>query len=1852
MLAAIIAVVVLLPSGMRAGSYSALWKNYTQAERKDLPKTQLTILGHIVKKATAAADYGQLIKAQLLRAKVSSMVSQDSLRPMVMSIETDLAKARQDSNQVLAAVYASVLGHIYTTNSSLGDSAKAVGEGYYRESMANPELLATVEAKGYEPLIIEGSDSRIFYDDLLHVIGFEAGEYKAMHDLYEANGNRAAACICAYYDLQRGRRDDVMEVRKSRYLHTIDSLIAVYGDLREAGELAIERYNFMTGAEDASAEDRYRYINYALSRWASWPRMNILRNAQKQLTLPSYNAWFGPDGGESDGRLRDEQLTPGKLRYLYLRQIVNLHDISMQVYRLKTDSCCRLNPDRKADLKKLMDMADWSTPWCGGVRNYIGLPEWKVINDSMEVGSVETGGLPKGAYLMRITATDKTGKAIPPRWIVFNVSNVYAFSQRMSKDRLRICVANATTGEPLPGAKVRLTGGRGYDNGQYTETLTCDGGGEVTVAVGKKAPWAIYAYTDSDKFCPTSRLAVGSSYSYSGKTIHEGRLYTDRAVYRPGQQVEAAVVCWTLDEETDETKAEAGRKVVIRLRNANWRVVATDTVTTDEWGMGHTVFTLPSQGLTGTFTIETDSRTGTRFRVEEYKRPTFEVTMDGYDGQYHDGDTITLTGQARTYGGVAVQNARVKAVTVTRPALWWYRQGRGYGNGSQTREDSTTTDADGRFSLRVPMNLLGGGKTRGAIYNNVNVDVDVTSSMGETRHGAVSLPLSNRESFLECDVPKIVENDSLKAVRFSYKNIAGREIAGRVSFTVDGHAYEGDANTPLPIQPLESGKHSLKAVCGADTINVAFTTFSVSDPKPAVETRDWFYVSANSFPAGGHPVYVQVGSSDSINVAYSVFTTDSVLRQGHFTLNGSLHNESLTYKAEYGQGVRINYCWVKEGRFYSHSCTIAKPLPDKRIEMKWTTFRDKLTPGQKEQWTLHVTRPKGKLQPVQMLATLYDYSLDRIARHGWSFSLGFRRILPSWRWNGMELESRSVYSEESYRQLAERPLSFSHFDGSVWPVEIWNRYLFDGYTAYNSLGGRIAGMKQARVAETAAMADVAVESKALAPMAADAGSMGKEQQASALDAGASVSDSNGAAGGQVRENFSETAFFYPNLTADGKGNIDIKFTLPESVTSWRFLGLAHDKDMNYGLTEAIATASKAVMIQPNMPRFLRLGDRTALSATVSNTSEKAASGKVTMVLTDPSTGRQLLNAHKPFSVEPGKTAVVSFDIDTRGLGCGPGVYVCRMTAEGKKFSDGEQHWLPILTDREYITSTLPFSISKAGKTTIDISGLHPAGTDAGYTVEYTDRPVWLAVQALPTVSTTDDKNAVSQAAAYYANRLASDIMHRDDNIRKVVEQWQKEQGEETSLMSALEKNQELKSVVLDETPWVTDADNEAGQKRQLINYFDESRLSYRLNNNLRNLRSLQNSDGSFSWWPGMRGNLYITTSVAKMLVRALRMTGTAGDGRQMADKAMLYLDKRMAKEVSDMKDMERKGAKNLMPSEAACDYLYISALAGRKVTADMRWLVDHLKNHTGQLTIYGKANSAVILAQYGEKAKAAEMLESVRQYLVYKEDMGYYFDTPKAEYSWRSYRIPTQTAAIEALAAVEPQQGDIVDGMQRWLLQAKRTQSWDTPIDCVNAVWAILLTHPASVGNTGGRMASLTVDSRAIDTSGATAGAGYVKARAGSNARELTIEKPAAEQSWGAVYAQYWQDAAEAETASSGISVKREIIGKPAVGAKVKVRITVEADRDYDFVQLQDKRPACLEPASQLSGYHWGYYCAPKDNVTNYYFDRMAKGRHVIETEYYIDRSGDYHSGLCRVECAYAPEYSGRAAAVSLRIEK
>lgn len=1798
-----------------AQTYDNLWKQAEINAQKAQPKSEIAVMKKIIAKASAAKDYGQLLAAEIRQMTLWKEISADSLTPNVKRMEAEVLKV---NDPALKAVRYAVLGKVYR------DMNEKKSQEFFKKALGQPELLARHTSAEYVPLTLKGVDGSSFNNDLLHLIGFEADSkeaYLQLYTYYNKVGNRGAACLCAYKLIEKYRQDDVREVKKSKYLQIIDSLIQIYQDIPEAGELAVEHFRFMEGATDAKPQDKLNYINYALSRWGEWSRMNELRNAQKRLTEPMFRVKDMP-----------QVLRPGEKVWVQL-DVRNLQNLKISISRLNITADNDYNAQDEATYKMLLKKTtklhqkDFS-------RDYYGRPDYETVKDSIEIG----GNLPLGAYLMEVTS-DNTG--IAPQRELFYVSNLAVMIQQLPDDKHRYVVVNATDGQPVPGAKIMLYD-RDYDvkTGKWKRLvharLTTDENGE---AYFKNVDGNVLISTSNDKFTPAKDIYLSRTRYYERKDDKiKHQLFTDRSIYRPGQTVHASAISYIVKKGLDASVPGKSMELNFILRDANGKQVAEQKATTDEYGTASVDFELPKEGQTGLYFISVNGTVTKYVRVEEYKRPTFEITFPKVNEKYNWGDTVVVKATAKTYAGIPVQGAKVAYQVTRRNQLWWWGAGSA---GQLVKTDSCVTREDGTFDVEIPLEASLSGKDeadmsefmRIARFFNFEVSAIVTDISGESHEGVMSLPLGTKPTILTVNLPKRIETDSLKTVTFAYRNASGMPISSRLKYRIDkGEWKDAEANAPVSIKEYasssassslvwKSGVHQLEAICGQDTLQQKFTLFSMKDTHPVEPTTEWYYQTAKTFPRDGKPVYIQVGSSENgAHIVYSIIAGNKLLEKGAWELGDSIVTLPFTYKEEYASGIVLNYSFVKQGKCYTRMMSIARPLPEKKLNIAWKTFRNRLTPGQKEEWTLKITTPDGKPAKAQLMSVLYDKSLDQIAPHSWKMSLGFSQWLPSCYWTSnlwyYTMDLLGVYPTKYFDQ---KQLDVDKFDGKFFSYYAYMQAV-ELSKLERSSGGTVESVriqKDEVVREEAK--GIWIRSSKMTRVGAAAPSANKVfdvVEEMPQFAGGSGSDARQFLDKvQVRENMNETAFFYPALESDNNGNVAIRFTLPESVTTWKFMGLAHDKEMRNGLLVDEAVAQKTVMVQPNMPRFLREGDKSTIVVKLFNTSDKKVSGNTRMQILDPETNKVVWQKTQNYCIDAEGSATISFDVQ----GLKEGVYIDKVVAAGNGYSDGEQHYLPVLSNRELVVNTLPITLHQKGEQSFDLSKLFlnkegkqaKGAEEAKVTIEYTNNPSWLMVKALPAISNPDEEDAISLMSAIYANTITNHV----------------------------QKHLSLENLTQE---------------------------SIRLQNQVEKLKKLQNPNGSFSWWKGMKGSRYMTTSVAEMMVRLNAIAGVQKSTARMLTSAIDYLSWQTAQEVRDMKKQEEKKQK-VNPSEQALHYLYILSMDGRKMKQnleqDKAYLLDKMSKMTGDFSIYGKARAAVVLARNSQqnaayREKAGEYLQSVNEYAVYREEMGRYYDTRKALYSWRNYKIPTQVSVIEAMQMLKPNDKQTIEELQRWLLMSKRTQVWDTPVNTVDAVYAFMKGNESNWSRKA-ENAVLKLDGKLLPMPQDSTTLGYVKIERPGKASKLSIDKKSDYTSWGAVYAEFKQPISEIGFMESGIKVRRVIVpaesdskGNAQVGEKVKVTLLITADRDYDFVQITDKRAACLEPVNQLSGYQWGIGCyvSPRDHATNFYFDRLSKGKHIVEMEYYVDRKGDYQSGTCIAECTYSPEFGGRTETYELKV--
>ena len=1887
-LSLIVLLVMSVFAPMQAQTYDNLWKELEVLERKDLPKSVISEAMKIYDKAKAEQNVPQMMKAYLTAMQYRSLLTPDSLKVDMNGLEQ---WASQTGSMEDKAILYSILGEMTMP----ADVKK--GLGYLQASLKDKDRLLLIPVEKLRPMVRVGEASkRYFRDNLYNLLARRAIQimqqyrwqaaakanqtnslsvdmtdmdqfvtyqfvpvsdcdltaavmqtYQSLLKAYDTETEREGWLLTGidalnylYRNFSGNFSNDVCQQELRKWIHT-------YPAVKTVPEAYLALAQFLQYQNNQV--ERLRIVREGIAGYPRYEGINQLKNIEKEILNASLS-------------LEIATAYPGEQQSVKVNY-KNLTGITLQLYKVNLPVTSAVLQNRTTHFESKYARLQREEHF-----------SLKPTTDYLNVDTTLTIQAPQaGIYFLKAVPDGKKGVS---DGTLMNVTALKTIYRPLPDGTLELVVVDAVSGQPVSEAEVTIYTEKG---GGYSpqQTYQADKQGTLKLDFLNSNKYWYNAHTAADNAMPILNLWKNDYYYKESKKKEVLQLFTDRSIYRPGQTVYVSGLAYEM--EKDSTRVLADKKYTVSLYDANNNETGKVEVRTNGFGSFSGQFVLPSPCLTGYFSLRA-ADTSVSFKVEEYKRPTFDVTFEPVKVEYQVGDSIEVVGMAKTFAGAPVQNARVH-YNISRSYAWVWRF---MGRGSARWEGEAMTDADGKFSVPVHFEIDSDRRESPLWYYTYNIQADVTDGAGETQQANLSLPLGSTSMVLNMDnLPDNLVKEKKLEIKLTAMNLSGEPVDTPVTYQVvemeeqkDGQEKEGrkvltgtvEANksfVPEAIYALPSGNYRLKLSAkdtqGREcTASKNFLLFSLNDKRPPFVITDWFYQDGLEFDAAS-PATVYIGSSEkNVYLLYDVFAGNKRLESKRIELSDSVVSFRFPYKKEYGDGILVSMAFVKDGRLYSHNARIMKPAPEKKLQLKWTTFRDKLRPGQQEEWKLTVLYPDGRPAEAEMLATMYDASLDKIySAHKLDFGVDFHYVVPLTYWNTSYMRNAYLYVDFPLKRLRAVPLEYSEL---IIPSTGRMEAMVVGYggSPRATLAGalKIRGRSAANaVMNQEAVTDMVLQEEMVETSAQEKVEMGSSEEL------AETGDI------QIRENFAETAFFYPQLRTNEKGEVSISFVLPESLTRWKFMGLAHTRNVDYGKIEATATASKEFMLQPNMPRFVRVGDKANIAASLMNLSDKGVKGTVRMELFNPETEKVFYSQKQKFDVKGGETGHVNFTFEVSDKYA---VMACRMVADGDTFSDGEQRYIPVLTDKQWVTETVPLNVNGEGAHTFSLENLFnkhsKTASEQRLTVEFTAHPAWYAVQALPVVAHPQNEDALSWATAYYAHSLAAYIVKENPRIKQVFDSWKAQGGTKETFMSNLQKNQELKNILLAETPWLAEATNEAEQKQRIATLFDLNTMNSQLAVSVEKLGELQNADGAWSWYKGMQGSRYVTTQVMEMLVRLNALTHQDADSRMqpMIQKGFEYLGKQAAEEYKSMKEAEKKGAVGIRPSEQVLRYLYICALDGKAPVDEKvnRYFIDKLSGEGKELTIYGKALGAIILQQSGKVAEARLFMQSLMEYSVVTDEMGRYFDTPKARYSWFSYKIPTEVAAMEAIQRIT-KDTKAIDEMKRWLLKQKQTQTWETPIATADAVYALMATGASDLlANTGG--VEITLGKEVIRTPADDA-IGYIKKTVSGdvmNIKKVRVDKEGAGMGWGAVYAQYLESMDQIGEQGNGLSVSRQLYkGDEAlnesvplkVGDKITVRLTVKADRDMDFVQIKDDRAACMEPLQAVSGFRWGnglgYYQATKDASTQFFIDQMRKGTYVIEYQVYVNRTGEYQAGIATVQSAYAPEFGGHTGGYRVMVE-
>jgi len=1294
------------------------------------------------------------------------------------------------------------------------------------------------------------------------------------------------------------------------------------------------------------------------------------------------------------------------------------------------------------------------------------------------------------------------------------------------------------------------------------------------------------------------------------------------------------------------------------LESSQGKEIGRQQLTTNAFGSFCGTFVLPREVLNGRFYLRVPSETRKIIRVEAYKRPKFEIVFHPVDYTYRLGDSITLTGEVKNYSGFPLANTKM-AYRIQAEA-WKYKQ--------LVDQGELQTDETGRFRILVPTERVAGHASLA-----YNVQMTFTAPNGETQEHSYSLPVQNDAFYLGLRLKAIVNKAKPAQFPFSAFNAQHLPVRQTVRYKIErlktpeqlvsGHIYPaqftekevqacilqgqfttGDSLLELDLSAYPSGIY-LFTVQGAsprDSLirrrNV-FTLYSPGDARPPYPTYSWFVEEKTTF-APGEPAKLLLGTSAQVvNVLYEIYANNQFVHRERFTLSDENRILQIPYQAHYGSNAEVILTYVKDQQFFVHTATLERKKEESSLRLFTRTFRDRLQPGQRETWSLTLQKANGEAVFGEVMAGMYDASLDQLYMPNrwelYSFRSSFNRI-PRW----FHPRKSEEYQRSHFPIFNKLP---------VYPIRTqWDDFRLQRRLDFYFGEGTTFTAAAVRIPSSKSMATDEDEMYCL------------NERAFAVEGMADRAPAERTTG--IRKNFQETAFFYPQLLTDEAGEVRFSFTMPDVNTTWRFMSLAHTPELQQGRLEKMVVTSKPFMISSQLPRFVRMDDQVTLQATLQNLSMETQTGTVYFELFDPYTEKVTHREQLPFHAPAKGAETVRFSFTVPK---GETLLGCRFVARSRQFSDGEQHVLPVAPNTVLVTRTLPLFLTKPGQESFTLSAPKWA-TPYRFTLELTANPTWYAVLALPSLSTPQSEHGTDQLAAYYVSHLAQAIVTANPQISDLI-RYGLAQSED-SPVSPLSQNEELKSTLLQLTPWAMEAENETAQLQALGELLDTNRQTYLQQQALQKLQALQNADGGWSWFKGCSSSRFITFNVLEMFSR---LTVTAHitlpvEVKGMQQRALRYIDEEIRA------DFERNTAGGYLQLL----YLHTRSAYSDTLTGETKKVYDYyfklFEAHWPELSLYEKALLAVVCHRSGKKETAQAILQSLREYATTTAAEGMFWANNRSRFYTYS-TLQTHTAILNAFYEIEGS-SEKIRRMKQWLLRQKQTHMWESVPVTVEAIFALMRTGETTLNTPDS--CTVRVNRKRLAPSRMLPSLGYFKQgymgkALPTRAPRVTIRKTTDQLSWGGLYLQYFEHLDSIRQHTGGLSVEKQLFVEREgnffplhtsqgqrnlkVGDKVNIRLVVTAPEAMQFVHLKDLRAGCFEPTNQLSGNRWQgsvlYYQETDDTVTNLFFEYLPKGTHVFEYTVWITQSGDYQDGIATLQCIYAPQFSANSQAGRIKVE-
>lgn len=1524
-----------------------------------------------------------------------------------------------------------------------------------------------------------------------------------------------------------------------------------------------------------------------------------------------------------------------------------------------------------------------------------------------------------------------------------------SYIKRELNSLIEVHVLDRHSGEPLKNVKVNLyyqeynQADRIY-NFILSKSFITDQNGYIGIPSGNSPKSAYLEFSRKN-----DRFASSPVYLYPRtKNVEKAELqtwfFTDRAIYRPGQTIYFKGLL--LERLKGKSEIKTKFPLTVSLFDPNSQVVSTIEVVSNEFGSVSGSFTAPSSGLTGNLTISCEYGS-TNISLEEYKRPKFEVIFDPLKGSQKLQENVSVSGKAVAYAGNQIDDARVSyrvTRTVRYPYMDYWRRPPFPLPETEIANGITKTNENGEFKViflaKPDRSVL---RENNPVFN-FKIYADVTDINGETSSSETLVKLGYQSLYAKIVLPEFINKNTENEILIKTTNSAGEAIPAEgiitickltpperilrkrlwekpdkyrmtreefyKSFPNDIYSDENlkenwqksKAIYSIPFNTENSEKLDLSNYLKSMEGNYIMELKTKDKDGKTVETKSYFYVfepksdklknnvtdlfiPLSSSAEPGEKVSILIGSGeDFLKVLFEVIRGDRVLHKEWIYLKNEQKIVDFLISEEHRGNISFQITYVKNNRIYTKQSNVEVPYSNKKLSIEFETFRNKLQPGQEEEWKIKITGPGNQKQVAEFLASMYDASLDKFRKNPWNFNIYpmFENYL---NWDATYVFG--VYNGQNY-SLSDRISSNFRFKKYDRLITIFSSYINFG-------DGNYYMDEMASFSTTAISGQKGKNAKAIQLRGAKALSETSDNLLIIEDK-AEVDNvlHEETETIPIRSNFNETAFFYPNLLTNENGDIIISFKIPESLTKWKFQGFGHTKDLKFGFIEKEITVSKKLMVVPSPPRFFREHDQIIFTAKISNISEEDLSGQATLFLYDAFDMQpidKIAGNIKPtvlFSSGKGTSNVVSWSLK---IPEGIGAITYRIIAKAGNFGDGEERVIPVITNRMLVTETMPMNV-RAGQTkTFSFDKLIQSGSSTTLknyklTLEYTSNPAWYAIQALPYLMEYPYECSEQIFSRYYANSIASYVANSNPKIKNVFESWRNLSPD--AFLSNLEKNQELKNLIIEETPWLRQAKDESQRKQQIALLFDLNRMSLDSENALSKLLKAQMSNGGWPWFKGGPDSKYITQHIVagfghleKLGVLNIKANSKL---KNSIEKAVKYMDNRIIEDYEELKKYLKTDMNNYVPGEIQTHYLYARSFFSKwieinsSVLVAFDFYVSQAKKNWLKTNIYSQAMIGLALHRFDDKSTPLNIIKSLKEKALQSEEMGIYWRKDNG-YFWYEAPIETQALLIEFFDEVANDQKS-VEEMKIWLLKQKQTQDWKTTKATVEACYALLLRGTDIISNS--KLAEITVGDQKIEAvkmseKNVEAGTGYFKTTWSGNdikpiMGKVLVTGTSSSVSWGSMYWQYFEQLDKITTASTPLALKKQLFVErntakgpqlfPVkekeilhVGDKIKVRIELRCDRDMEYIHMKDMRASCFEPVNVISGYKWqsglGYYESTRDAATNFFINYLPKGTFVFEYPMFVTHKGNFSNGITTIQCMYAPEFSSHSEGIRVRVE-